>query len=502
MGRKSGSKALVLWTRDKMVGIEPINHVPQSSRFDGAATVVRFSGDKKFYPAKVLMISDNETALEEEANRVGGQLEREKEKQPLKRMHKKKLPDPSVASERAVSQAVGQRAPVPPAFASAQKAAQKARKEASVNHATGQALLDNQVLRSLENCPRRSLFISDVANSNHQVFLRPDSDSDGEGAVSLDEELSSSSDEDGSTSTADSVCVCQVCKTLRNYCDPKSISLLQALQTILENGVQAQGQKYLSLLPIPEGIKKVELHGSSNSNIFICASDKDMLKLDYKNKPSSLVRETLFVLYGKDALKTHIVTGRGTKPGSFGVADAVLQALYGFVNHNVDVSKRLKLHQIVHIINKRAPEWRKNLLTSGKTSGKTPGKTPKRKFVRAESSPSPCEMDVTDVPRADCEDPPAGSEAALAGSEAALAGSEAAPAGSEAASAGSQLPHSTSYHGCNDWKFLTGESSMQNPGLEGSWSGPWPQQYNTSYQQYQQHYPYEWPSRPSATYVQ
>jgi len=54
-----------------------------------------------------------------------------------------------------------------------------------------------------------------------------------------------------------------------------------------------------------------------------------MLKLDYKNKPSSLVRETLFVLYGKDAFKTHIVTGRGTKPGSFGVADAVLKALYG-----------------------------------------------------------------------------------------------------------------------------------------------------------------------------
>lgn len=57
MGKKCGSKVLVLWTRDKMVGIEPINHVPQSSRFVNAATTVRFSGDKKFYPAKVLMIS-------------------------------------------------------------------------------------------------------------------------------------------------------------------------------------------------------------------------------------------------------------------------------------------------------------------------------------------------------------------------------------------------------------------------------------------------------------
>lgn len=54
---KGNLKALVMWTRESKFTIEPIASVPRSSRFEGAVTSVRFSGNKKFYPARVIMIS-------------------------------------------------------------------------------------------------------------------------------------------------------------------------------------------------------------------------------------------------------------------------------------------------------------------------------------------------------------------------------------------------------------------------------------------------------------
>lgn len=49
-------RVVVQWTRDKKVGIEPIARVPENHRFAGAVTSVQYSVDKKWYPAKVIMI--------------------------------------------------------------------------------------------------------------------------------------------------------------------------------------------------------------------------------------------------------------------------------------------------------------------------------------------------------------------------------------------------------------------------------------------------------------
>lgn len=133
----------------------------------------------------------------------------------------------------------------------------------------------------------------------------------------------------------------------------------------------------------------MELSSSAKVNVFISSTDKDMIRMDFKNKPSALIRETLFALYGKDVFTTHVVTGRGNKPGTYGIGDGVLKALYGklfswfhflfltfafvninflsgFVNHNVDIEKRVKMHQIVQTINRRASEWRRNLMVTPK----------------------------------------------------------------------------------------------------------------------------------------
>lgn len=49
----------------------------------------------------------------------------------------------------------------------------------------------------------------------------------------------------------------------------------------------------------------------------IAATDKDELNVDYRNKASTLVRETLFRLYGRDVFHTLAVTGAGHKPGTY-----------------------------------------------------------------------------------------------------------------------------------------------------------------------------------------
>jgi hypothetical protein len=46
-----------LWSRENKVGIESLSNVPRNARFEGALTPVMFSGDKKYYPAKIIMIS-------------------------------------------------------------------------------------------------------------------------------------------------------------------------------------------------------------------------------------------------------------------------------------------------------------------------------------------------------------------------------------------------------------------------------------------------------------
>lgn len=77
---------------------------------------------------------------------------------------------------------------------------------------------------------------------------------------------------------------------------------------------------------------QVEL--SRGLGVYIATSEKEQLKVDYRNRPALLLRETLFVLFGKEAFKDS-VTARGTKLGSQGIDESVLKAVCGkFCFHN------------------------------------------------------------------------------------------------------------------------------------------------------------------------
>jgi len=68
---------------------------------------------------------------------------------------------------------------------------------------------------------------------------------------------------------------------------------------------------------------------SQGKGILICQLAKDALKADFENKPSSLIRETLYELFGKEAFATCTVTSRGKRFGTYGIEDNVLLALWG-----------------------------------------------------------------------------------------------------------------------------------------------------------------------------
>lgn len=54
---KATKRALVLWTREDKTSIVNLNQVPTAQQFPNAVTTVLFEGDKKWYPAKVILIS-------------------------------------------------------------------------------------------------------------------------------------------------------------------------------------------------------------------------------------------------------------------------------------------------------------------------------------------------------------------------------------------------------------------------------------------------------------
>ena len=75
---------------------------------------------------------------------------------------------------------------------------------------------------------------------------------------------------------------------------------------------------------------------SVGKGVYIALSDKEQLKVDFRNKPTALARETLFTLYGKDAFQVLNVTVRGQKKGAYAIPDKVLKAVtcMYFIFHN------------------------------------------------------------------------------------------------------------------------------------------------------------------------
>ncbi|KAJ1519193.1 hypothetical protein ONE63_011201 [Megalurothrips usitatus] len=96
------------------------------------------------------------------------------------------------------------------------------------------------------------------------------------------------------------------------------------------------------------------------------------VKVDFKDKASSMVREVLFALFGKEPFRTLNITARGQKEGSYGIPENVLLAVSAFVNRNV--SKKQKFSAFIANVNKRAPEWRKLRTPQSKKNNSNPRK--------------------------------------------------------------------------------------------------------------------------------
>ncbi|KAK3933181.1 Microtubule-actin cross-linking factor 1, isoforms 1/2/3/5, partial [Frankliniella fusca] len=92
--------------------------------------------------------------------------------------------------------------------------------------------------------------------------------------------------------------------------------------------------------------------------VFLSKTDRDQLRVDFKNKPLLLARKTLFALYGREAFQMLKVTGKGMKEGSYTIRRSVLTAVCRFVNNNVAEERAMKISDLTSMITKRAPDWR------------------------------------------------------------------------------------------------------------------------------------------------
>lgn len=297
---------------------------------------------------------------------------------------------PGTATDRELAVAFGRRPPIPTELLPSKTNTLKARKSNARSHATGQAMLD----REASGAVRKSLFKS----KGNSESSSSNSESSGDSDVRIDD--SPNTDDVENELECHEVetprCSCDISKFVERHSSPTTLGFLRDLTFLFENNGDLQNSKYLPLLTIPDNVKKVELfHGKG---VFIASSDKETLRVDFRNKAPSLIRETLYILYGKKAFQTFHVTARGQKQGSYGIQEDVLKALHGFVNHNLDTDKKLKFTDMVASINKRAPEWRsgRGLLYSTEK---------KKKNIEHGASPfSPMRSSPLEMPSQDSEE--------------------------------------------------------------------------------------------------
>ncbi|KAJ1521747.1 hypothetical protein ONE63_003383 [Megalurothrips usitatus] len=301
-----------------------------------------FSGNKKYYPAKVIMISDDDNALESKAAEVEAEIEKAKQKQTASASGNKrskrttaKVVKPGAASVRAIDVAVGARPSIPKDLEAAHKKVQADNREAKESLKRAQLSVDQKLAASV----RKSLFQSE----NDESGAEDAPEGDGEDKAESDEnddceddDVDESKKDDRTEDRAEwKWCGCKPCEVLQKYDSPVYHNMLKDLYDLLslQRGFGKQEPKYLELLPIPSAVKQVEL--SVGTNVFIAASEKDQLKVDYRNKAASLAKETLFALFGKEVFRTLNVTAIGQKPGTYAIREDVKKAIIGkFIHHS------------------------------------------------------------------------------------------------------------------------------------------------------------------------
>ncbi|KAK3918355.1 Homeobox protein DLL-3 [Frankliniella fusca] len=370
-------RAVVYWQKEDKVGQEPLKNVVESGRFVNVATA-KYSGDKKYYPVKVLLISDKDEELNQKVTEVEMQIEEAAQSIPPKRS-RKLVKSVTQASSQEVARALGSTlfAPVPPKdlqckvpvqveLLAVSQGIQKGNKESKRNRASGQKQLDTNIMGQVG----RSL---DPAFCGSEKSRRDDDkEEDKENTMEDidDNALSVESDEEPQhkqkeplSSIPSNLDTGLLHDFLAKYSNPMCTEFLRDLLKLMQSTHQQSHEeakvKFLTLLPIPPEAKPVPLT-SFYSNVKIPMAVKEQLKVDYFNKPTALARETLFALFGMDAFRTVLVTGRGNRVGSYGIPDDVIKSICCFVNRHINKQKTKEFQQtdLVNMINKRAPEWK------------------------------------------------------------------------------------------------------------------------------------------------
>ncbi|KAJ1518896.1 hypothetical protein ONE63_011496 [Megalurothrips usitatus] len=321
-------KPVVFWPKENKVGVESLSNVPENSRSVGACTPLKFHVDKKFYPAKIIFISDKEeeidAAVEEKEKEIETANAAAKERQAQgtarhqRGSKKSKVKDPSVATERDVAFALGSKVPIPKDLEEQHKNNRKTIRAAKVHQQASLQEMDRSAMSEI----RRDLF----SVKSHTEGEDSNDEDDSDVCAESDDEHETQID-----SASNAWCSCSTCKVMKKYDGPVYANFLRDIVSLYER--QDSGEvKFLELLRIPPEEKQVEL--VKGKDVMISSTTKDQLKVHYRNKATSLARETLFALYGKEPFKVLSVTGKGLKKGSFTIPKDVQSVVCSLVNKN------------------------------------------------------------------------------------------------------------------------------------------------------------------------
>lgn len=209
-------KAVVFWPKENKVGVESLSNVPENSRFVGACTPVKYHGDKKFYPAKIIFISDIEEEIDAAVEKKEKEIEtanaaaaaKKRQAQGTARHQrgskKSKVKDPSVATERDVAFALGSKVPIPKDLEEQHKNNRKTIRAAKVHQQASLQEMDRSAMSEI----RRDLFSVKSHTEGEDGNDEDDSDvcaeSDNEHETQID-------------SASNAWCSCSTCKVMKKY---------------------------------------------------------------------------------------------------------------------------------------------------------------------------------------------------------------------------------------------------------------------------------------------
>ncbi|KAK3913212.1 Early nodulin-12A [Frankliniella fusca] len=374
---KSKTLALLHWVDEDKVSIEPLAKITnEEERYVGAPTTIRVGS--KNHKARVIMISGEIHMLEDKEREMCEEIEKRKQARLNETLDRKGRSSRSryhtvtgSASSNQLASAFGEKIPAPThihkelaSFKRMDKQSVRAAENASVT--VDKVLLNNATRKIF---PGHDEVDSDSGSEEENPFGNPHStEKEAEEADDYDDEISNAGSDTKAQETAK--VTCDGCRPLVQSVIKSVPEFLIQLEKFIATSSASSGERFLEILPIPEGVPRVEV--SKGSKVYMSVHDKNDIKSDSQGNPVKMVRECMIRLFGRANIESVNITAKGSRIGTMGVRPEVREAIRKFANRNkAPQYKALDPKNVTRAINRKKNQVRR---TNKSKSPRTPQK--------------------------------------------------------------------------------------------------------------------------------